>query len=243
MTQKAAITASLILALVASVSEAQVQYQQQYQQVQPTQAQRGSQSTQRISGYTNVVMSDAEKAKPSTGATFYDTSRGVAVRSTFANGPAQKAGMTSGDVITKVNGKALQNTASLNAMIEGMSAGQQLQLTKLDSRDKESEVSLPLMTTGEIMMASIVPEAGVYDQAVSQADVQLKRMEQQIKNMEADLADLKKGYDAQKQRMQDLQAKAKTARAAAEKQKAAAEAARLKRIEELKKQAEEAANQ
>ena len=244
MTQKAFTTALLVLALVASVSDAkpfQQQYQQQYQQ-QPVQVQRGTPGLQRISGYTNVTMTDEQKAKPSTGASFYNSAGGVAVRSTFTNSPAQKAGMVSGDIITMVNGKALQNVEALNAMIGKMASGDVLKMTKRNARGKETDVSLALMTTEEVMNASIVPEAGVYDQAVSQADIQLQRMAQQIKNTKEDLAELEKNYEAMKQRMADFQAKAKAARMEADKQKAAAEKARMMQIEEMKKKAEEEAN-
>ena len=236
-------TAILILALVASVSEAQYQQQYQQQSQQPVvQGQRGTPSLQRISGYTNVVMTDAEKAKPSTGASFYNTARGVAVRSTFTNSPAQKAGMVSGDIITMVNGKALQNVEGLNSMIGTMGAGDVLKMTKRNALGKESDVTLSLMTTEEVMQASIVPEAGVYDQAVSQADIQLKSMEQQIANAKSELAEMEKNYEAMKKRMADFQEKAKTARMEADKQKAAAEMARKKQMEEMKKKAEEEAN-
>jgi len=237
MTQKVIVTSALVLAFVASISEAQqFQYQQQFRQpqyqqyqqfqpqyqnpirVQPGSATQGS-STQPTTGYTNVVMSDAEKAKPSLGASFSDTAGGISVRSTFTNSPASKAGL-----------------------IGGMNPGDMIELAKTSSSGQKSKVKVKLMTMGDVMKSSIVPEAGVYDQAVTKANVELERMGQEIKNAELDLADLKKGYAAQQERIGKLQQQAKSARMEMEKRKAAAEKAREKRVMEMEMKAKEAAN-
>ena len=266
MTQKVIVTSALVLAFVASISEAQqFQYQQQqfqpqyrqiqpqyqqfqqvqpqYQQPNPIQVQnRGSATQQPASGYTNVVMSDAEKAKPSLGASFSDTAGGISVRSTFTNSPASNAGLKSGDVLTMVNGKAIQSVASFNGMVAGLQAGDMIELAKTSSSGQKSKVKVKVMTMGDVMKSSIVPEAGVYDQAAVKAEVELKRMAQEIKNAQLDMDDLKKGYAAQEKRVADLKEQAKTARMETEKRKAAAEMAREKRIKEMKMKAEEAAN-
>jgi len=260
MTQKVIVTSALVLAFVASISEAQqFQYQQQFRQpqyqqyqqfqpqyqnpirVQPGSATQGS-STQPTTGYTNVVMSDAEKAKPSLGASFSDTAGGISVRSTFTNSPASKAGLKSGDVISMVNGSPVQSVANFTGLIGGMNPGDMIELAKTSSSGQKSKVKVKLMTMGDVMKSSIVPEAGVYDQAVTKANVELERMGQEIKNAELDLADLKKGYAAQQERIGKLQQQAKSARMEMEKRKAAAEKAREKRVMEMEMKAKEAAN-
>jgi C-terminal processing protease CtpA/Prc len=191
--------------------------QQQYTQGQP-QARPAPQQTQ----YYNVNLSEAEKSKPSIGASFYDTGRGVAVRSVYTNSPAQQAGINSGDLITKVNGQAVTTAASLNGMIAGVSEGSTIKLTKRSNSGKTDEVSCGVKTVGSILEASIVPEAGVFDTAVVQGQVNLKKMANDIKNAEVELADMKKRYASLQKQIEDLKAKAEVARKEEAARKAAA---------------------
>lgn len=190
--------------------------------------------------YFNVEMNEEQKAKASMGASFFDARTGVSIRSVFTNGPAQTAGLTSGDVVTKVNGKPIQSAASLEEMIGSMQAGQMLSLVKLEE-GKEKEVQCKLMSMGQIIQASTVPEAGPFDSAAQQAEQQVATMRQQIKNTMSELEDMKKRLADQEKRTADLKEKAKVARMKAEEMKKAKEADRIQRMKELKMQAEKAA--
>ena len=207
------------------------------------QGQRFQQPTQQNTGtqYFNVNLSDAQKAAPNTGATFYDTGAGVAVRSIYTNGPAQKAGLNSGDIILKANDQPVSSSGALNAMIAKMQPGSSVKFTKRSSNGSVGDCNCQLMTMGEIINASIVPEAGVYDTAVIKAENLMKGLQQQISNAESELMDMKKRYEMQAKQVQDLKAKAEEAREAEKKRKAAEELQRQKRMEELKRRAEEAA--
>ena len=190
--------------------------------------------------YYNVELTDEQKAQASLGANFNDAVNGVTVRSVFTNGPAQNAGLTSGDVVTKANGSPIQNAASFKAMVAGMKSGAPLKLTKL-VEGKEKEVQCNLMTMAEIIKASTVPEAGPYDRAVTMGEQQLASLGQQIKNYQAELEDMNKRYQMEEKRIADLKAKAEDARAKAMEMKKMQEEKRKMQMEAMKKQAEEAA--
>ena len=191
--------------------------------------------------YYNVDMNDEQMAKASMGASFSDAATGVSIRSVFTNGPAQVAGLSSGDVVTKVNGKAIQSAASFEQMIGGMKAGEMLSLVKIDD-GKEKQVQCKLMTNAQIIKASTVPEAGPFDSAAQQGEQELAAMAQKIKNTMAELEDMKKRYAAEEKRVSDLKVKAKDARMKAEEMKKVKEANRVKRMKEMKMAAEKAAN-
>lgn len=216
---------ALLLTLIAFEStNAQVyQTQQIYptQQVVPGRRVVQPQAAQ-TPRYYNVTLTEEQKAKPSLGASFYDTGRGVGVRSVYTNSPAQKAGINSGDLITKVNGRPASTAAALNAAIEGAAAGTKIKLTKRTSAGKESEVECGSMTMGQIIEVSTVPEAGVFDTALVQAQVNLKKMANNIRNAETELADMKKRYASLEKQIADLKAKAAKAREAEEARKAKA---------------------
>ena len=190
--------------------------------------------------YYNVTLTNEQKAQASLGANFNDAVNGVTVRSVFTNGPAQNAGLTSGDVVTKANGSPIQNAASFKAMIAEMKSGTSVKLTKL-VEGAEKEVECNLMTMAEIIKASTVPEAGPHDQAVAMREQQLASLGQQIKNHQTELEDMNRRYKMEEKRIADLKAKAQDARAKAEKMKMMAEEKRKMQMEAMKKQAEEAA--
>lgn len=190
--------------------------------------------------YFNVEMNEEQKMKASLGAAFVDSTTGISVRSVFTNGPAQKAGLSSGDVVVKVNGKAITNSAAFESMIGGMKAGDMLKMTKMDD-GKEKEVQCKLMTMGEIIEASTVPEAGPFDRAAQQGEQELAAMRQKVKNDTAELEDLKKRVAVEEKRVAELKAKAKDARMKLQEMKKVEEKNRKMRMEALKKQAEEAA--
>ena len=178
------------------------QYAPQYQgvpQATPTQ-------------YQNVTLNEEQKAKTTIGAVFYDTQAGAAVRTVYTNSPAQMAGINSGEVITKINGKPVQSGAWLTSMIEGMSEGDAFSMTKRSVIGKEMKVDCKVSTMGKVLEGSIVPEAGVYDQAVIKAQAMMKEMELNIRNAESELAESKKRYAAMQKRIDELKAKAEMER-------------------------------
>ena len=191
--------------------------------------------------YFNVDMNEEQMAKSSLGASFADARTGVSVRSVFTNGPAQLAGLSSGNIVTKVNGQAIQSAATFEAMLAGLKAGEMVKLTKLDD-GKEKEVSCKVMTMGDIIKASTVPEPGPFDSAAQQAEQEVNAMKQKIKNSMAELEDMKKRLAAEEKRVEDLKVKAKEARVKAAEMKKVQEENRLKRMKEMKMAAEKAAN-
>ena len=238
-----AIAAAAITFGLSSVSDAQVFYNNQGVPIQQgSSTQQGTfvqgsgtvvgapQAYQTTPTYYNVEMNEEQKAKPSVGASFTDTQSGVLVRSVFTNGPAQQAGLNSGDLVMKANGKPVQNSASFEAMIGGMKPGDMVSLTKFHDGE-EKEVQVKLMTMGQIIQASTVPEAGPFDRAAQQGEQEVAAMRQQIKNSMAELEDMKKRLAAQEQRVADLKTKAKDARMKADEMKKAEEANRKKRME------------
>lgn len=213
----ASLTLLVAFSVLADSSQAQVyqgsatrqQYAPQYTQGQVVQ---GSATQSAPTQYYNVTLNDEQKAKSSIGAVFYDTQAGAAVRTVYTNSPAQMAGLNSGEVITKINGKPVQGGAWLTTMIEGMAEGDAFSMTKRSVVGKEMKVDCRVTTMGKVLEGSIVPEAGVYDQAVIRAQTMMKEMEVNIRNAEAELADSKKRYAAMQQRVEDLKAKAEMER-------------------------------
>lgn len=177
------------------------------------------------------------------GISLYDSGSSPAVRSVFTNSPAQKAGLQSGDLITKLAGEATTTVAEFKSKLASMSAGDSVTLTH--SRDgEEKEVTVSLTTLGDIVKASIVPEAGIYDSAIQQSEIRISSTKQRIKNAEQDVEDLKKSLAEQEKALTELKSKAETAEKEAAAKKAADEA---KRAEEAAKreaaQKEEAAKE
>ena len=171
------------------------------------------------------------------GANFDDAGTGVRVRSVFTNGPAQNAGLNSGDIVVKANGSPIQNSAALKAMVAGMKSGTSIKLTKL-VEGEEKEVQCNLMTMAEIIKASTVPEAGPFDRAVALGEQQLASLGQQIKNHQTELEDMNTRYKMEEKRVADLKAKAQDARAKAMEMKKMQEEKRKMQMEALRKQAE-----
>jgi S1-C subfamily serine protease len=67
------------------------------------------------------------------GVSVSDAQGGVAVLGVVPGGPAASVGMTAGDVITTVGGRAVSSTADLNAALAGHSPGQQVTVTWADA--------------------------------------------------------------------------------------------------------------
>jgi len=185
--------------------------------------------------YSNITLTEEQRSKPSIGATLYDAGSSIAVRSTFTNGPAQQAGLKSGDLVTQINGKPADGVAAFNAMIAGMKSGETIKFTKRSKLGKESEAEMKLMTMGEIIKASIVPEAGAYDGVLRQTEIGISKLKQQIKNTEEDLTDLKKQLTTQEKTLADMKVKAEQAAKDAAKLKMENDAKRAAELERLKK--------
>ena len=186
---------------------------------------------------TNTTqMAEEDKEKVSLGATLFDTGNGISVQTTYTNGPAFNADLRSGDMLTMVNGEAIENAAAFEAMVAGMSAGDSITVTR-KRQDDEAEATITLMTMGEVMKASLVPEPGLQEQAVMQSQQRIDSLKQRIKNAELDMADMKKQLADMEAEQEKLKETAKEAKAAAEKQKADAEA----KMKADKAKAEEAA--
>ena len=154
------------------------------------------------------------------------------VRSVFTNGPAQKAGLRSGDVITKINGEASTTVAEFNAKLSSMSAGDTFQLTR-SRNDEETDVTVSVMTLADVLKASLVPEPGMFDSAIGQSKTRITSLKQQIENAKLDMADLEKRLAAEEKELAVLTGKAEVA----------AEEVKKKEAEKAaKKEAENAAN-
>lgn len=196
-------------------------------QVRGVPVQRVQQFAPQAQNFSNLQqMSKATLDKVEIGATVYDTGAGgIGVRSVFTNSPAQKAGIQSGDFITKANGQPIQSAASFNTMINGMKSGQTVKLTRVKS-GKESEVQVQAATMAQIVEASNVPELNIYDKAIMEANQQVAVLKQQIKNTQEDLKDLTDRLAAQESRLGDLKTKAEETRQKVEAQKKSGSAAK-----------------
>ncbi|MFK7769960.1 MAG: PDZ domain-containing protein [Mariniblastus sp.] len=173
--------------------------------------------------YQTINKADLEKI--SIGAIMYDAGSAVGVRSVYTNSPAQKAGLESGDMITKANGQPIQNAASLNQMISAMTAGSKVKLTTTRRGAKAKEIEVEAQKMADIFAASNVPEPTVLDDAVAKVQRQIGVTTQQMKNLQADMADMEKQLASQKAELEELKKKAAAARKQVEAEKAAKAAA------------------
>ena len=204
----AAITA---ITTLGSSAQAQTRYQYQVQRGQNL-GSATRQAAPQTPNYQTVTLTEAQMAKSTLGASFADSAVGVVVRSVYTNSPADKAGLKTGYVISKLNGQAVSNSASLNAAIEGMSDGDVLKLTCKNSVGKVADVNCNVSTMGKVMEASNVPEAGVYGPAIAQAEVSLQQMGIKIKNAAQELEAMKKQYADMEKKIGELKAEAEEVR-------------------------------
>ena len=167
------------------------------------------------------------------GANLYDNGSSPVVRSVFTNGPAQKAGLQSGDVITKINGEASTTVAEFNAKLASMSSGDTFELTRSRSGE-ETNLTVSVTTLAEVLKASLVPEQGMFDSAIGQSKTRITSIKQQIGNAKLDMADLEKRLAAEEKELGVLMNKAE---AAAEESKKM-EAEKKQKMEMQKKEME-----
>ena len=111
-------------------------------------------------------------------------------------------------------------------MIEGMKSGDSFEFMKKNKQGKESEAEIKLMTMGEIIEASTVPETNAYDGVVRQTKSGISNLKQQIKITEKDLTDMKKRLAAQEKSLGEMKVKA---------EQAAKESARVKKENDAKR--------
>lgn len=90
------------------------------------------------------------------------SARGALVTEPSEGGPAQKAGVNSGDVITAVDGEAIDNALDLSRTIAGKDPGTKVELT-LWRNGKEEKLTVTLGTLEEAA-APAAPEAPVVPQ-------------------------------------------------------------------------------
>ena len=200
-------------------------YQQQgapfYQQGVPAMQNRRPVTNTGRSEVELPPMSEADLAKSDLGATFYDAgSAGLRVGAVFAISPAKSADLQTGDFVTKVNGEAVPNAAQFKSMISGLAPGAKVKLTHKRGT-KEREVEVAVMQMKEIVDASITPEPGTFDGAITQTNHEIQMLKQKVKNAEKDLQDLQQLLAGQEKRLVDLQGKAEADRKKIEASKAA----------------------
>ena len=223
------IAAITVITTLGSSVQAQYQYPvQQGQNFGSATRQQGQnfgsatrQAVPQTPNYQNVTLTEEQMGKSTLGASFADTAAGVVVRSAYSNSPADKAGLKTGDLISKLNGKAVPNSASLVAAIEGMSDGDLIKLTCKNSVGKVADVNCNVSTIGQVIKASNVPEAGVYGPTIAQAEVTLKKMGFGIKNAAQELEAMKKQYATLEKEIGELKAKAEEIRKKEDAKKAA----------------------
>ena len=144
------------------------------------------------------------------GANLYDSGSSPVVRSVFTNGPAQRAGLQSGDIITKINGEASTTVADFNSKLAAMSAGDTFQLTR-SRGGEETDLTVSVMTLADVLKASIVPELGMFDSAIGQSKTRITSLKQQVENTKLDMQDLEKRLAAEEKKLAELMAKAEAA--------------------------------
>ena len=144
------------------------------------------------------------------GANLYDSGSSPVVRSVFTNGPAQRAGLQSGDIITKINGEASTTVADFNSKLAAMSAGDTFQLTR-SRGGEETDLTVSVMTLADVLKASIVPEPGMFDSAIGQSKTRITSLKQQVENTKLDMQDLEKRLAAEEKKLAELMAKAEAA--------------------------------
>jgi serine protease Do len=84
------------------------------------------------------------------------TEKGALVNSTQPDTPAAKAGLKSGDVITKVNGETVADARELTRKIAGMKPGAHVDVAYLrDGRERDANVELGTLPNTEVANANV----------------------------------------------------------------------------------------
>ncbi|MDT4894917.1 MAG: hypothetical protein QOE97_3952 [Pseudonocardiales bacterium] len=80
------------------------------------------------------------------GVSVQDTANGTAVASVVTGGPAAKAGLAAGDVITAVNGSSVTNSTSLRTALSTTKPGQQVTVSWTDAAGASHHATVTLTT-------------------------------------------------------------------------------------------------
>jgi serine protease Do len=114
-----------------------------------------------VRGYMGVMISDIREgtARDQARKSGYTGERGVLVSGIQADSPGGKGGLKLGDIITTINGKAVEGLAQLRTAVARTAPGTDLQLSVF--RDgKTVEFKFPVGTQPDSAIASAAPEEG-----------------------------------------------------------------------------------
>ena len=82
----------------------------------------------------------------SSGVSVADGSNGALIEGVVASGPAARAGITAGDVVTAVNGHTVTSASSLKSTLSGAKPGQQVSVTWTDPTGSSHTATVTLIT-------------------------------------------------------------------------------------------------
>ncbi len=82
-----------------------------------------------------------------------DAVRGVKIDSVFANSPAQRAGLKSGDIVLSINGHPVDNNSQLSVLVASAKSGQPIPIEIV--RDGERETLTAVVADRETFLASL----------------------------------------------------------------------------------------
>ena len=79
----------------------------------------------------------------------YHVPTGIVVYGVTKNGPAEKAGIRKGDIITAIDGKALESAEEVQKILESYKAGDTVKLTVVRNRNAEAPLTLEAVLMAE----------------------------------------------------------------------------------------------
>ncbi len=79
----------------------------------------------------------------------YHVPTGIVVYGVTKNGPAEKAGIRKGDIITAIDGKALESAEEVQKILESYKAGDTVKLTVIRNRNAEAPLTLEAVLMAE----------------------------------------------------------------------------------------------
>jgi len=114
-----------------------------------------------------------------------DEAKGALVAQVNGDGPAEKAGVKTGDVISEVNGKAVKDSRDLTRTIGAMAPGDKVEITLLRKGD-EKTVSATLASRDPKMVAEAASGSGQSDEALGMAVRPLEKQEAKALGLKKD---------------------------------------------------------
>lgn len=119
--------------------------------------------------------------------------RGVRISSVYTNGPAQKAGLKTGDRILKVDGKEVSSVSELQDSIDKMAPDQNAKISVMvDGQEKEFDIEL-VSKAETIQRAMVGNQPAIRQPAVGAVDQSLAQTLAEIRN---ELRELRQRVDA-----------------------------------------------